>query len=68
MIPLKLDLKHVLQLRSGGSRVHRINARNSLRSPSNDPRDATCPEMKIKEEVLSHMEKNNANRRVNNVR
>ena len=52
MISLKLNLKHVLQLRSGGSRVHRIDAHDSSRSPSNDPCDATRPEIKIKEEVF----------------
>ena len=44
-------------LRSGEPRVHCIDARRSSRSPSDDPRDATRHEIKIKEEILSHTEK-----------
>ena len=54
-------LMHVFDPSLGGPRVHCINARDSSHSPSNDPYDAMCSEIKIKEEVLSHTEKNNAN-------
>ena len=41
MISLKLDLEHMLQLRSGGSRVHRIDAHDSSKIPSDAPKHAT---------------------------
>ena len=58
----------MFDLRSGGPCIHHIDACDSSRSPSNDPHDATHPEVKIKEEVLSHAEKNNANGWVYNLR
>ena len=44
-------------LQSGGPHVHCIDTRHSSRSPSDDPRDATRPEIKIKEKILSYTEK-----------
>ena len=43
LISLKPDLEHVLQLRSGGSRVHCIDPHDSSKIPSDAPKHATHP-------------------------
>ena len=48
----------MFDLRSGGPRVHHIDACCSLRSSSDDPRDATHPVIKTnRRDIVPHGEK-----------
>ena len=54
MISLKADLEHVLQLRSGRSRVHRIDVHDSSKIPSDAPKYATLPAINESKEKVPH--------------